>query len=257
MGEHAQYRALVRTAFGLCLAGAILAGPVQAACRQVLVIGMDVSASVDDIDYRLQVEGMAAALEAPDVRDLILMQPEAPLQIAVFEWSGSPGFPVLVVAPTAVTDAAALDGIVAAIRAPRQREMAASTAIGSAINSGLELIADAGSCWRKTLDLSGDGKSNTGPLPQSVAVPPEVTVNGLVIGAGTRPGDDRLMDIKELSTYYQSNVIRGPGAFVETALGFEDFESAMTRKLIRELQGAPVGLGPLSGPLTRLALYDQ
>ena len=28
----------------------------------------------------------------------------------------------------------------------------------------------------------------------------------------------------------------GPGAFVETALGFEDFEAAMRRKLERELR---------------------
>jgi len=47
------------------------------------------------------------------------------------------------------------------------------------------------------------------------------------------------LEIGELSSYYNAFVISGPGAFVETALGFADFERAMTRKLLRELE-APV-----------------
>jgi len=37
--------------------------------------------------------------------------------------------------------------------------------------------------------------------------------------------------------YYSDEVIRGPGAFVETALGYADYETAMVRKLLRELEG--------------------
>jgi hypothetical protein len=36
-------------------------------------------------------------------------------------------------------------------------------------------------------------------------------------------------------------VRRGPGAFVETASGFEDFADAMTRKLYREINDVMVG----------------
>nr|WP_324170010.1 DUF1194 domain-containing protein [Ruegeria sp. NA] len=39
----------------------------------------------------------------------------------------------------------------------------------------------------------------------------------------------------ELSAYYSAWVILGPNAFVEVALGFEAYEEAMTRKLLREL----------------------
>ncbi len=238
-------------------AGLVLTGPALADCRQVLVIGMDVSASVDADDYRLQVNGMAAALQSPEVRDLILMQPEAPVRLAIFEWSGPPGFPKLIVPLTDVTSEAVLNAIALQVRAPRERDMAASTAIGSALLSGLELISDAGPCWRRTIDLSGDGQSNTGPAPETVDVPSDVTINGLVIGGMTQPGDNRLMDIKQLSTYYATHVIRGADAFVETALGFADFENAMTRKLIRELQGVPVGLGPLPQPSRQFAALDQ
>ncbi|MBE0414462.1 DUF1194 domain-containing protein, partial [Yoonia sp.] len=36
-------------------------------------------------------------------------------------------------------------------------------------------------------------------------------------------------------------VIRGPGAFVEIANGFDDYEAAMRRKLIRELSAQVIG----------------
>ena len=67
-------------------------------------------------------------------------------------------------------------------------------------------------------------------------------MNGLVVGAGDlRSGDARFVDIKELSSYYTENVIRGPGAFVEVALGYEAYAAAMERKLIRELASMAVG----------------
>ena len=67
-------------------------------------------------------------------------------------------------------------------------------------------------------------------------------MNGLVIGSGDlRGGDERFADIKELSSYYRSYVIRGPGSFVETALGFEEYASAMERKLLRELASLVLG----------------
>ena len=46
---------------------------------------------------------------------------------------------------------------------------------------------------------------------------------------------------RELSAYYNAHVIDGPDAFVETALGFADVESAMIRKLRRELQARAIG----------------
>ncbi len=221
------------------------------------MLGLDVSASVDALDYELQTEGLAAALGSPQVRALILVQPEAPVHLAIFEWSGSPNPPRLIVPMVPVIDGATLDGIIGSIRAADGRAIAGSTAIGSAMIAGLELLRNSEDCWQRTIDLSGDGQSNVGPAPETVEVPAGVTINGLVIGGMTRPGDERLMDIKELSTYYRVNVIRGPNAFVETALGFDDFEAAMTRKLVRELQGLPVGSGPQPDDPIRFSLLDQ
>ena len=41
--------------------------------------------------------------------------------------------------------------------------------------------------------------------------------------------------------YFKAEVIRGPGAFVEAAVGFDDFEEAMIRKLLRETRGLSLG----------------
>jgi hypothetical protein len=69
-----------------------------------------------------------------------------------------------------------------------------------------------------------------------------VTVNALVIGADSPVGADRRQsDIAELSSYFRTEVIVGPDAFVQTAIGFEDYARAMTAKLKRELQGLAVG----------------
>lgn len=44
-----------------------------------------------------------------------------------------------------------------------------------------------------------------------------------------------------LIPFFQNNVLHGPGAFLEVANGFDDFERAMRRKLERELKGLEIG----------------
>ena len=46
-------------------------------------MGLDVSGSVDDEEYQLQLQGVIAALNAPDVQDVLFMQPEAPIRLHV------------------------------------------------------------------------------------------------------------------------------------------------------------------------------
>jgi hypothetical protein len=64
----------------------------------------------------------------------------------------------------------------------------------------------------------------------------------LVIGSDDpATGDRRQTEIGELSSYFRAEVIAGPDAFVQTAIGFEDYAAAMTRKLERELEDVVVG----------------
>jgi len=83
-------------------------------------------------------------------------------------------------------------------------------------------------CRRQVIDVSGDGISNAGPdvRPISITVGARgITINGLVVD-GARP---------DPVTYFLTEVIRGPLSFVEIADGYEDYQTAMKRKLLREL----------------------
>ncbi|WP_242650944.1 DUF1194 domain-containing protein [Yoonia tamlensis] len=205
-----------------------------AACRHALALGLDVSGSVDAVEYRLQLDGLAAALQSEAVQAVLFQQPDAPVSISIYEWSG-PTDQTVIQPWMALNDPAQLNRLVTVLHGHQRQAAAPTTAIGAAMMTGFALLDQQPACWRRTLDISGDGAANTGPRPQDIAphlVPVGVIVNGLVVAAA---------DDTELAAYYRSYVIRGAGAFVETARGFEDYAAAMERKLLRELQSIAIG----------------
>ena len=221
----------------LFLAILLVPGHAMAECRQALMLALDVSGSVDEREYRLQLDGLARALNDPQVVAAFEAIPNAPVRLSVIEWSG-PGFQRVVLPWTDVTDRAALNGIILRLRGTTRVEGELSTAIGSALLMAAREVQAQGDCWRRVIDVSGDGKSNVGPLPGSIGAELDgVTVNGLVIGeAVPTAGEGRSPEIGELVAYYRAYVLRGDDAFLETAAGFEAFEAAMVRKLLREMQ---------------------
>lgn len=228
----------------VCLAlGGQAAAQAQAPCRQALALGLDVSGSVDSREYRLQLDGLAGALTSDEVRRALLAMPVAPVELLVFEWSG-PDHQGLVAPWSRIETDADIDILAARLRTHQRRPRDPSTAIGSALLAGAGFLGQRGGCWKRTLDISGDGKSNTGPQPGDISASAAVapyTVNGLVIGADApAQGDRRMVEVGELVAYYEAYVISGPDSFVETALGFDDYEAAMQRKLLRELEGLAV-----------------
>jgi hypothetical protein len=208
----------------------------SAQCRQALALGLDVSGSVDDREYRLQLDGLARALAAPEIAERLLAPP-GHVMLAVYEWS-EPENQHVILPWTAIDSAAALSGASARLAATQRRDTPPGTALGTAMQTGARLLGARPECWKRTLDLSGDGKRNIGPLPQAVkaGLPDWLTINALTVGEDNPAvGDTRQAEIGELSSYFRAYVISGADAFVETALGFESFEAAMIRKLLREL----------------------
>src|SRR6056297_2212350 len=61
-----------------------LAQPAQA-CRTALILAMDVSQSVDPGEYRLQIDGLAAALRDPEIAEILVRDQVA---LSVLQWSG-------------------------------------------------------------------------------------------------------------------------------------------------------------------------
>ena len=228
----------------LCMLLMLLPGLTQAACRQALSLGLDVSSSVDHSEYSLQLEGVIAALNAPVVMDILFLQPDAPVRIHVFEWSG-PINQTVIVPWTTINTPQDLTLITTRLRAHTRGVPAPTTAVGSAMLAGFSYLEQQPDCWIRTLDLSGDGETNTGPLPEDIpdaVTPSGVTVNGLVVGSGNFFGDQVSRDaLADLEVYYRENVIRGPVAFVEVAESYDDYAETMERKLLRELSALAVG----------------
>lgn len=226
-------------------------GLAQSNCRQALALGLDVSGSVDTFEYRLQIDGLAGALLRPEVQQAFLTFPEAPVRLFVFEWAGQ-GSRRVIVPWTDVTSAQTLSDTAARLRSTPRIETDPATAVGEAMVFGASELIAQNDCWRRTLDLSGDGKSNVGIRPRSLRDSPQladITINGLVVGSDALSAADRRQaEIADLWAYFKIEVIRGPEAFVEVAIGFEDFEEAMARKLLKELQTLAVSGGPMTLP---------
>ncbi len=237
----------------LALSGALAlagAGPgAAAACRQALVLALDVSGSVDDTEYRLQLDGLAKALETPQVQQALFAMPGAAVSLAIFEWSGQ-SYQRVIQDWQAIDRPATLAAITRNLRLWSRSPAPEATSIGGALAFAGQMLARAPDCWKRTLDVSGDGKNNDWPLPQRIRKTPplaQVTINALVIGAELLRNDDAgLGNIAELSAYFTHQVIQGPDAFVEVALGFENYSAAMARKLLKELQTAAIGSAPPS-----------
>lgn len=230
---------MIRAA-ALSLTLALAGSGGHAQCRQALALGLDVSGSVDAREYRLQLGGLANALSSDAVRERLMMMPAAPVRIMVYEWSGRADQVVLVPWTTLVTDAD-IAGVAETLRQTLRREATPGTALGAAMREGARHLDAQRECWKRTLDISGDGKANLGPRPRTVKPllePTGITINALVIGVDdSNPGDIRQAEISELSSYFRAEVILGAEAFVQTALGFADYERAITQKLLRELDG--------------------
>jgi len=223
----------------LVIAALTWASTAHSACRQALALGLDVSGSVDEMEYRLQLDGLAGALMRPEVRDAFLALPDAPVRLYIYEWAGQASQRIL--SPWAeINTTTDLASIVKTLRNTPRIVQEPPTAIGQAMLHAGHALSKQPDCWRHTLDLSGDGRSNTGPRPRDLKAEPllaNVTINGLVVGSDSGGAADRRQaETASLWAYYKLEIIRGPQAFVEVATGFEDFENAMARKLLKELQ---------------------
>lgn len=232
MDEHGECGPLVRWA---AFVAALSATPAEAACRLALVLALDVSSSVDDREYDLQRKGLAAALDAPDIRHAILGG-QGDVALAVYEWSGR-FQDRLHLDWTLLRSHADITRAAAALAAMERSTSEYPTALGSALGYGAQVMARAPDCARRVIDVSGDGITNQGfgPALAYKHFPFEnITVNGLVI-----LGHDA-----EVLRHYRDEVLRGPGAFLEMADGFEDFRRAMGRKLFREIGDIRLGALP-------------
>ncbi len=212
-----------------------LAVPVHAEMAVVgveLVLALDTSASVDRAEYELQLRGIAAAFKDPDVMQAVEDLKPLGVVIAVMQWGG-PGESKLIIPFTHVENGQQSQAFGFMVGRSYRLIGATSTSIVTAIEDGVALIENnAFDGQRKVVDVSGDGKDNSGlslNAAKQIAQNAGVIINGLAIEE----------DEADMTEYYRDNVIVGVDSFVERATGFDDFARAITAKLVRELR--PLG----------------
>ncbi len=222
--ETGEERALPRICLALLLM--LLAAPAGAGCRLALALAIDVSKSVSSTDYAIQRDGVIAALADDEVRDLLL-RPGNHVALMIYHWSGA-DYQGIVVDWREVLGPDDLAAISEMVRDHPRFARNMPTAIGHALEFGRQAMAYAPDCAHHVIDVSGDGRNNDGTTPKHAYEWEDfgnITVNGLAIGGHEA----------DLADYYRSNVIRGPGAFVEVATSPDDFPAVIKRKLVREL----------------------
>ncbi len=221
----------------------------QADCRLALLLGFDVSASVDSREYRLMMQGTAAALLSAEVEKAVFA--DRLVAMAAFVWAGAREQAVVgewrvIDTPAALAEFAQRIASFPRPEGDPQGPWTGRTAVGAALLAARTLFERAPFCDAQTLDLAGDGENNDGPAPAPLraALFSGMTINALAVG-GDLPYDHGTIAEEggRLSAWFAENVLWGPRAFVESAEDYDAFERAITRKLVREL--SPPLLGAL------------
>lgn len=245
--------ALVASAATIACAS-IATADAPARVETALIVAVDVSGSIDDGRYHLQMEGIAEAISDPDV-------------VAAMLGPGGIEFMLLTFADQATVlvdwhhigserDAKALATSIRAL--PLQSGN--FTCLGRMYRS-VSAHAIPNLPVRAThvvIDVSGDGIDNCTPpklLREDHAdlLANGTTINGLPIlvpgendtvnvGAFRAPGygfpdmsKDPAQSETTLDRWYHDNVAGGPGAFVLPAHGYDDFKAALKRKFVLEI----------------------
>jgi hypothetical protein len=208
-----------------------------------LVLAADVSRSIDNDEFKLQREGIATALQSPEVLRAIRSGPIGAIAISFVEWSGS-GEQNVVLDWSVIRDeegaAVVADQI---LKAPRS--FVGRTSISEGIDFSVKRLEASGmTSTRRIIDVSGDGTNNSGrPITEARddALARGIVINGLAI-INLNPNFGYLAHTQPpggLPNYYRENVIGGPGSFVLQIEDFHSFAQAMVQKLVQEISAAP------------------
>ena len=220
-----------------------------------LILAVDISQSVDEDRYRLQMEGMAKALENEAVADAITSGPYGRIAIQFIVWADGVETLIPWQIISSRKNALTFAGLIR-----RQTHRAGEyTCMARMMRIVDESMLDElpFTATRTILDISGDGIDNCAE-PQAVndardrLVGRGVTVNGLpiivsgendVVGAGAyrEPGfglrplsHDPGLETT-LEHWFKDHVIGGRGAFVQPSQGYEEISRAFQQKFLTEI----------------------
>lgn len=213
-----------------------------------LVLALDHSTSVEAPEWKLQLEGYAAAFRSPQVKASIASGSNQRIAVTMFRWSDYDKQETLI-GWTILSTPEDADMFAAQILQYTAMPSWNGTCIAGALAFAKERLDELSvKAERRVVDVSGDENESCGPngpyasQVRDLLVYEGVQINGLPIltasvdqyahsspyGYGGDPNE-------RTYNFYRDNVIGGPGAFLIAAEGFEKFAEAVQRKLLLEI----------------------
>jgi hypothetical protein len=194
-----------------------------------LVLAVDCSSSVDAADFRIQMDGIAAALRNPLLREAIKSGERGRIALSLVQWSGLKS-QVIALPWRLLGSGADLEIVAREIEAAQRQWQPGGTGLAAAIDFSVGVVGTLASpAERWVIDVSGDGEDNEGGdtlAARNRANALGITINGLPIVSGSR----------RLFGYYRDQVIGGTGAFLVPAANIMSFHDSILRKLLREIR---------------------
>jgi uncharacterized protein DUF1194 len=238
--------ALLASLAAVTIAAAVGSDEVDTA----LIVAIDVSNSVDEQRYKLQMEGIAQALEDPGVIQAIVGGAKGGILFSLVTWADQTtvNLPWTHIASEADAKAAAR----------KVRTLPRQTGEFTCMAKMMRNVSDKivpqipSKAVKVVLDISGDGRDNCNgqePIEQvrDELVKYGVTVNGLpiLVGEGPEmvtpgaPSAQSYLPEKQptdpLEEWFREKVKGGPGSFVLPANGYSDFGRAIRQKFVLEV----------------------
>lgn len=199
----------------------------------ILLLAIDCSYSVSPTEYNLQTQGLALALLDQEIVEAALAGPNGKIALAVMQWS-SENSQILSIPWTVIDRPQAAVQFSAQLSTMARQTADGATALGDALSKAGAYVQSAPfDAFRRVIDVSGDGRKNTGsvvPPVRDALVERGITINALAI----------LNEDAELDQYYAQEVIGGIGSFVVIANDYQGYGKAIRKKLLREIRFVPV-----------------
>jgi hypothetical protein len=230
-----------------------------------LIVSVDVSQSVDADRYRLQMEGIAQAIEDPGVVASITGGEKGAILFSMVTWADNADMSLDWQRIASQADASRVAALVRAL----PQKGGEFTCLGRMMHTVATRIVPhiPAPASRVVVDVSGDGVDNCSDrnevnTERDAILASGATINGLpvivagendIVGTGAyrAPGyglrelsRESDQDGTTLDQWFKDHVVGGPAAFVLAAQGYADFGRAFRRKFVTEISALSVARVP-------------
>jgi hypothetical protein len=230
-----------------------------------LIVSVDVSQSVDADRYRLQMEGIAQAIEDPGVVASIAGGDRGAILFSMVTWADKADLALNWQRIASQADASRVAALVRSLPQVGGEFTCLGRMMHTVAASIVPHIPVPAS--RVVVDVSGDGVDNCSDrnevhAERDAVLESGATINGLPIivagendivgtGAYRAPGyglrelsRESDQDGTTLDQWFKDHVVGGPAAFVLAAQGYADFGRAFRRKFVTEISALSSPIGP-------------